>query len=100
MIRQRDVYIAAGYAPHEALQEAELIMQFKYGIGKKAEAPAPAPKPKVNEKNLKAASTTPPKTDGTLDSQKTRRSVLEMTEAEFDKLTDAELAELRGDNRF
>jgi hypothetical protein len=101
MVRQRDIYISAGFSPSDALKEAESIMQLKYSLGKTQEPePSPKPAPKPSHKNIQAAAVTPPKTTGSTDAETKPKSVMEMSEAEFDALTEAELAQLRGDYTF
>jgi hypothetical protein len=102
-VELRDAFIAAGYESHAALRKAADMTMKIHGYGKGESTPAPEPKPtskKPTQKNVEAAATTPPRQQGELDTQRKLPSVEEMTEAEFDALSDAELAKLRGDFDF
>jgi hypothetical protein len=98
----RDVFINAGHEPHVALRRAADMVIKMHGYDKPAAVPEPVNTSvrKPTQKNIEAAATTPPKQNGLLDTDRRLPSIEEMSETEFDNLTDAELSKLRGDYDF
>lgn len=96
----RDAFIAKGEPGHLALKRASDITLRLHGISGKQEQQkqeAPPPPQKDIKKNVEAAIKTPPRSTGELETGKTRRSIEEIPEAEFEKLSEEDLRRLRGD---
>lgn len=98
----RDVYIDRGYTPVEALQKAAKMVMSAEGIAAKSATPAApkaAPKPKPNlEQKLKAAESQPPAiSQQSGGEQEPAIDIMNMSDDDFDQLSEAQLARLRGD---
>jgi len=102
----RDAYINQGYSPANAvLQAAEDVVKLHRPElleppTPQPPVPTPAPRTTPVERNVQAAAAQPPAMGGertTRAAQETSVNVMELTEAEFDNLTETELRRLRGD---
>lgn len=98
----RDAFIAKGEPGHLALKRASDITLRLHGISgkqeqQKQEQEQETPPQKDIKKNVEAAIKTPPRSTGELETGKTRRSIEEIPEAEFEKLSEEDLRRLRGD---
>lgn len=95
-------YVAQKYAPAVAMRKATRIVAKLHDLGAPSEAEAeeaPAPKASLKpgqvERKLKAAKRQPPQPKGRAEERTV--DVLRMSEAEFEKLSEAELRAMRGD---
>lgn len=103
-IRIRDGLLASGASVGEAILEAAELVAARNGIVAKsvaAEREAAKPKAIVKAPNVKAkmeqAAKVPPKLGGEAHDAKPTIDVMNMSDAEFDQLSEADLRRLRGD---
>lgn len=103
-IRIRDGLLASGASVGEAILEAAELVAARNGIVAKsvaAEREAAKPKATVKAPNVKAkmeqAAKVPPKVGGEAHDAKPSIDVMNMSDAEFDQLSEADLRRLRGD---
>lgn len=109
VVELRDVYIARGMTPANALRKAVKLVATDYGIEAAGEAaPAPEPtKPAISDKptdpktvkqKVAAAKAQPPSSSvGKGAASEEPIDIFSMSEDEFDKLPDRVLAKMRGD---
>lgn len=93
----RDGLLATGRDPLTAINEAVRVSNALYGTPAKAAAPKAAPKPAVSKQKLETAGKQPPSI-GDKASQPAevgkKLDIINMSESEFDALSEAELAKL------
>jgi len=106
-LEMAEAFEAKGYAPAAALSKALDYTRPGWNAEPSNEAPStppPPPEPKATdvEKNLDADKRTPPRMDEGENSDKSGKQgaidPMRLTDEEFEKLTEAELAKLRGDD--
>ena len=111
----RDVYIQRGFSPADALTEAaekilkierpELFVTAENDSSADEVPKKPEPKPKqparapAVEKNIRSAAAQPPRSQGesTRTEQAAPLNIFELSEDDFDRLSEKDLAKLRGD---
>ena len=111
IVELRDAYISRGRNPATALRRATELVTASYGISAKnaesaAQTAAPVGEPAVSnkplapaavEKKLQAAQTQPAHMDTGTVTGEPAVDVFDMTEAEFENLSEADLKRMRGD---
>ncbi|CAM3845320.1 hypothetical protein [Parendozoicomonas haliclonae] len=98
----RDGFIAKGYDLTDALDEAiSLVLPQEAAPATESPAPAPkpAPKPVQVEKNLRTARQQPPRLSeaGATVAQHSKPNIFEMDDAMFERVSEDDLARMRGD---
>jgi hypothetical protein len=100
----RDALMSTGMSVGEAIIEAAQVVATQNGVtgnSTKTQSSEPAKKPAVKapniERKLEQAAKSPQKLGGEPNASTPELNIMEMSDEEFEKLTPAELARLRGD---
>lgn len=99
VIQRRDLYIQAGIPPAVALKDAVTLMTAQMGIAPKAAKTEtkPAVKKPNMQRKVELAAKQPPRVEGESDKIRKPIDITKMSDADFEKLSEEELAIARGD---